>query len=282
MQIPVLWFREPCCLERVLELHFSRMCNGGEQMFCLPTSLPGFPGSKEKEWMPQHSATLESGPAITHTNYTLRPIQAAGKGMPVAAIWVGPRLETEETVGQERVPDLTREQLRTPSSCTYKCRPGRRRPRSRRGWRFPRARKSRRTLGRDLTWLLPTRFAREQNSGYLFTNIHADGPALQPDPQARTGRGFREAGPGTGKGNEGVVSTSGGKWRARGRPAPGSRRGLSSNTLGWGSRWELEVRACLADAGESAGDFFGWLIFYSYWFFCLDNVPCSVACYWST
>lgn len=83
---------------------------------------------------------------------------------------------------------------------------------SRGGWRFPTARTTHRTLGRYLTSLLPDRDARDQNSGYLPSNVHGALPPLTQDPQAQTQRNFREAGPGRRKGKkDGVALTSGRK-----------------------------------------------------------------------
>ena len=148
---------------------------------------------------------------------------------------------------------------------------------------------SRPTLVRDLTWVLPTCAARERNSGQLFTKVRAAHPPLTPYPQAKTNRGFREAGPGRGsrERKEEVASTwrsgpqdpTGRKWRASREPRHRSKRRLSRNAWGPGGSSELRVSRGLADAAGGAPAFFRLLaIATATCFFYWDEVPVYLKC----
>lgn len=121
---------------------------------------------------------------------TLLPTKAPGDG-------IGGINQTGTSPGEEEDNGLnpTPQGPRAPAFGEANYRPGRRRPWSGRGWRFPLPAESRPALGRDLTWVLPTCAARYWNSGQLFTKVRAALPPLTPNPQVKTQRSFREAGP---------------------------------------------------------------------------------------
>lgn len=105
-------------------------------------------------------------------------------------------------------------------------------PRSPRGWRYPRART---VPQRPRPW---SHLGSSNSRGWaaelrqLLTKVRSAPPRLTPDPQARTHRSFRETRPRKGRRErrkEGAPAPPGGSDVPRGRRAPGSRCRLRSN-----------------------------------------------------
>lgn len=110
--------------EQVLELRFCSYAQG-KRTSILPVRpvSPGFPSSKEAEWMPQRFATVESGPAITDSTHYLQ-FKLQGKGYRSALAW----RERSWWAGQG--PQSPSRVAKDPGSGTDTGRPGRRRPRA--------------------------------------------------------------------------------------------------------------------------------------------------------
>lgn len=155
--------------------------------YCVcPTCLPGFRSSKEAERTLRHFATLGSSPAINEPTHYSASNSSSRRGVSAAAAWGGfPRGDRRQRSRTRASVGLARGQGPQPPARKL-AGPGEGGPRAGEGRASRGPALTRRALGRDLTWILRTRAARERNSGQLFTNVRAALLPLTPDPQAKT------------------------------------------------------------------------------------------------
>lgn len=162
-------------------------------LFCLLYLLPKICSSKEAEWMLKHFATLRGSPTRTVTTHNSVSNSSSRRRQPPGwdLAW-RERGRTRASIRLER--GLGSQPPTRPTAGP------RERLWSGRRWRFLVPAQSGPFLGRDLTWVLPTCAAREQNSGQLLTEVRVAPPQpLTPDPQAKVQRSFREEESGRGK-----------------------------------------------------------------------------------
>lgn len=185
--------------------------------------------------MLKHLAALESGPAITETtHYPASEPRSRKRGLMGGSnpSRTSPGERTQRGKAPAATPSRVARGQGPPASRAANGRPRRGKPRSRGGWRLPTPRTvPQRPRPRSNLVSNDSRRWRAE-LGQLFAGVRSAPPLLTPDPQARTHRSFREAGPREGRREpkeEGASPRPGGSDVPRGRRAPGNRGRRCSN-----------------------------------------------------
>lgn len=173
--------------------------------YCVcPTCLPGFRSSKEAERTLRHFATLGSSPAINEPTHYSASNSSSRRGVSVAAAWGGfPRGDRRQRSRTRASVGLARGQGPQPPARKL-AGPGEGGPRAGEGGASRGPALTRRALGRDLTWILRTRAAKNGTRGsysptsaqpsYLSPLTRRQRPIQLPGGGARDGKKGKKGG----------------------------------------------------------------------------------------
>lgn len=137
------------------------MHKGSEQVFCRSHLSPRVPELTGRRKSVKALCYIRKRPRPTETTHG-RPCKLQGEGSRCSSLRRPSRGE-KGAGGAAQGPRSHSRVAKEPGGQVQA--PAEEAPR-RGGWRLPSARTAHRTLGRGLTWRLPNRHAREQNSGY--------------------------------------------------------------------------------------------------------------------